>query len=300
MTRVWVFALCAVLLAPVSGLTQMWPGSSLCGDPNASVAVAGRIGWVEHDRGLSFAIDEYQYQGLSYELRQQAPLRGPWFEMAISACLSERLAVRVAGGALVPTETEGIDSVSGPAGALGYGLRSTDSAWRFVEAAGGYRVFGPVEVVGGFRWDFFTGKFTFEPETLGWEYDITINGYIPFLGVQSVDRFFGGDLTVRLVGAPWVPGDMELVYTAPGVHEAGDQSFQEGRFIEFFAEYRRSLAGYGRMGAFLRWTGVEGRAGSGEYTGVGAIGSYSGPARLAFGKRSLTLGGSVSLDFDLF
>ena len=92
---------------------------------------------------------------------------------------------------------------------------SSNTDWWFVDGALTYETLGLGKLLAGFRYDRFAANFkdpgnfsgpVGSPSDTG---DVTINCYIPFVGVQVEQGTPGGSqLMFRVIGFPWLGGDV--------------------------------------------------------------------------------------------
>ncbi len=166
-----------------------------------------------------------------------------------------------------------------------------------------------MNLIAGFRWDSYSIKLkdpspfgptgfllagaTFPGGTLSDEAELTMNSYIPLIGTQCC---WGGPccgLLVRVVGFPWVPGNLrygETVNEGVSARLQADGNYDRGYFMEVFSEYSRSCAGFGCLGIFARW----------NYLHVRSLGSADVLGTTTFPNRtSWTIGGRLTLNFGM-
>ncbi|HTY25524.1 MAG TPA: hypothetical protein VMC85_20510 [Desulfomonilaceae bacterium] len=167
-----------------------------------------------------------------------------------------------------------------------------------------------LNLIAGFRWDSWnfqlknpspvTPVSTFAIGTPSDEADLTLNSYIPLIGTQAC---WGGPccgLLVRVVGFPWVPGNLRYDVTGiagPNTRLQVNGNYSTGHFIEVFSEYSRTCPGFGCIGIFARFNylGVRTRT-SPQILGIvppPVVEDTEGPR-----GTSWTLGGKVTLNFD--
>jgi hypothetical protein len=143
---------------------------------------------------------------------------------------------------------------------------STNTDWWFVDGALSYETLGLGKLLAGFRYDRFATNFkdpgnfsgpVGSPSDTG---DVTINCYIPFVGVQLDQGTPGGSqLMFRVIGFPWLGGDV-LYHDSIGNFSVLTQDRIElqkgigkGYFLEAFAEYGQAVFGSGQVSVFGRW-----------------------------------------------
>jgi hypothetical protein len=168
--------------------------------------------------------------------------------------------------------------------------RSTRTQWWYVD---GLAALGPqsgTTLLAGFRYDSCTSSLG---DTV--QGDFTSNAYIPLVGLQFYSCRGVNYLLMRMVGFPWVPGDLRYREAGPDI--ARDLSGSYGRgsyFLEFFGEYTRRF-GPGNIGIFGRWNLLHASATLTE-SFLGLTGVRSA---FAFNRHGFTVGGALNVDFNL-
>lgn len=263
------------------------------GEPVPGIAPAFYVGWLDHRKGITFDYDFRIAGNEDFHERLQTPFKGLWLGFELESAVSDRLALSIGGGWLIPGKMDGAVRSDG----LRIPFDSRPEYW-FLEGMVALNPGGAFQVIGGFRWDHYTSEFDVHvaPQLgdLDAYQDIRVELYLPFLGVQCA----GPPLTARMIFFPYVPGNIKSVLAFPDIPEAEEftAGFSEGYFFEIFAEYSQRMFGQAAIGAFVRWNLLHARA-----TADLDLVPTGRPAELTmvFDKRSWTLGGSFSLDFNL-
>jgi hypothetical protein len=248
------------------------------------------------------------------------PVRGLWFAASSTISLSEALGMSASGGLLVPSKTQGEFREEGPVRIPLNSDVDSDHQWGYLDGMAMYNIsqgnFGAMQIVGGFRWDHFDSKHStrFSGAAGGNQLNgsaknnVIANAYIPYVGVQSVYKSGASSTTTRLIGFPYVPGDVKFqdafTQTLNGVTANGGGeyrqpfTFQSGYFAEFFTEGSRRMLGNAYLGAFLRWSILRGQTGIGPYsTANDQTGSSVIDEKFLYYLHSWAVGGVVSMDF---
>ena len=124
------------------------------------------------------------------------------------------------------------------------------------------------------------------------EGDLTLNSYIPLIGTQAC---WGGPccgLLVRIVGFPWVPGNLRYGETglfSTGTRLQANGNYNSAHFLEVFTEYSRACPGFGCLGIFARWNYLDCRSNTNQQF-LGGITPI---------RTSWTIGGRVAINFDM-
>ena len=260
------------------------------------ISLTAYVGWLDHPTGIVLTT---RLSAFNQNYLDSNPLRGTWFGVTAQGSLTDRVGVLVSAGMLAPTRSRGedLETVSGTS--VGDTLSGT--TWGSIEGLMTYSVSGSLQAIGGFRWDHFDTRWRFSvvPTFL----DFELNAYVPLIGVQLDQRFFGGELITRIVGWPGViPGHMTQTYVGGPSLPAWNREEQtpnHGYFMEFFTEYRRTFFGSGSGGVFLRWNSLHAAADESGYDWRVANTTGTGLVTQSFSRQSWTIGGSLTLDFSL-
>jgi hypothetical protein len=186
----------------------------------------------------------------------------------------------------------------------------TANTWWYAQGALAYSI-GNTAALLGFRYDFYDTKFDSPGSVWGGfpsdpdqRADVTLNNYIPFIGVQYTYDVAPTNLSVRMVGIPFLAGTAKYSQTlgnvAPG-HIEGSGNWSKGYFLEAQVDYTRRMFGSGQMGVFGMWSMVHGSAtvdvdGEGPFFGIPA---QTDSFDLNLNRTAWTFGGKFSVDFHL-
>jgi hypothetical protein len=268
------------------------------GEPAPGIAPAFYVGLLEHRKGVTFGIDRrIPAQVDPFHVTWQSPLRGLWLGFELESPVSEQLAFSIGGGWLIPGQMDGAVIAEEEEGPLPNPFDSDTEYW-FLEGMVAFNPGGTFQIIGGFRWDHFTSHLEVDlPEILlpDIQVDTRVEVYLPFIGVQCA----APPLTARMIFFPFVPGTIKNLISLPEGPSAEEfnAGFSEGYFLEFFGEYRQRMFGQAAIGAFVRWNLLHAEAtGDVDLIPQGIPGEFT----MVFDKRSWTLGGSFSFDFNLF
>jgi len=136
--------------------------------------------------------------------------------------------------------------------------------WWWVDAVADYRFGGAFEVLGGFRYDNFATSFSnpdnnFIAFTGADKSDLTVNSYIPLIGLRTGYGSSVGALRFTAQGFPIIFGRLEY-NQAYGNTGLGPQAlettanFKNGYLLEFILDYNVPVASAAGIGLFVRWS----------------------------------------------
>jgi len=319
-----VFVLLIPTLAPAdllglgtwgSSWGQASGGSGSCCDPGVYYGAWGKccsafyVGYeIQQGRNrkpLSSGLDVSSDQPLS-GIYQQINTHfsdpgGLWLGVSNYCQCSDRVGILLSGWYLFPS---GGDAKEEYIGTVDLGIPraariwSTSKSWGWIDGA---LVLGDpccMNLIAGFRWDSFSINLknpsngpNFIYGTPSDEGDLTLNSYIPLIGTQCC---YGGPccgLLVRIVGFPWVPGNLRYGETglfSTGTRLQANGNYNSAHFLEVFSEYSRTCPGFGCLGIFARWNYLDCRSDTNQQFS-GALGPI---------RTSWTIGGRVALNFD--
>jgi len=273
-----------------------------------SVTVYG--GYLDDNRGFSYTRDRADGSGVP-NLIFRMPVRGGWVGASSTVWLSERLGMAASGGLLIPVKTYGEFRQEGT-NQVPLNQLSADHQWGYVDGMGLFNVAvgecGTFSIVGGFRWDHFESR-QFLSSTDGTSAatnNVTINAYVPYVGVQSFYQSSCSKVIARLIGFPYVPGNVKfqesfnLTSTGVGGGEYGTPfTFTSGYFAEFWIEAARKIIGDAYLGGFFRWNMIHAKTDFSPYTMTTDVGDTF-DEKFKYYLHALTVGGLISIDFNFF
>lgn len=260
-------------------------------------------GWMEDRQGTRFTVDGGNADVFGViSVRQQYPNRGLWLGVSDTVVLGDGLSVIASSWYLVPSSVparQHIDLVGFPA------ARSwqTDNRWWFADGLFALGRPGGLSALAGLRYDYFTTRFKdpFDSDFGGPDAhsDVIAATWIPLFGAQYGYAGPSSSLIVRAVGTPVIFGYAKFL-DSDGIGTRLEERgrWTRGYFLEFFGEYSRNV-GLGSVGVFARWNLAEGRATNANVERDVSPPPPSTNYNLGFNRLSWTLGGSISLDFDL-
>jgi hypothetical protein len=248
------------------------------------------------------------------------PVRGVWFGASSTISLSEALGISASGGLLAASKTQGEFREEGPVQVPLNSNMDSDCQWGYIDGMAMYNIsrgdFGAMQIVGGFRWDHFDSRHSIRfADATGANQlngsatnNVIANAFLPYVGIQSVYKSGASKTTSRLIGFPYVPGEVKFqdsfTRTQNGLTENGGGeyrqplTFDSGYFLEFFTEGSRRVLGAAYLGAFLRWSMLRAKTGMGRYsTANDQTGSSVINETFSYYLHSWAVGGSVSMDF---
>jgi hypothetical protein len=319
------------LLGHAQGLSGIWPGSAPAfgGGPGAYGPPSPRvfepptfyIGWMESNRWVSWSFDS----GVATSLfggQHRWNVAGLWLGLEQGVNLSENCGLQLDGWVLIPANRKGPEAegtirstvtIIPPDGEdqqvivtllPGLGTRdwNTRTDWWYVDAAVSCGFCTPFKALAGFRYEHFSTRWdnpssTSLPSTSNDTADITINSYLPYVGVQSSIGGPASNVKVRFIGFPWAPANVSHFETGEsgiGTRVESTGNWDRSYFCELFAEYNRNFSSSMGLGAFVKWNVHHGH---GNFSAdlLPALGSVSRGA--SFDRNTVTFGGSFSLNF---
>ncbi len=227
------------------------------------------------------------------------PLRGLWLGAGASIEFSDGVGAMVGGSYLVPADGSSEEVYNDGVGGSRRSWSSTTQWWT-LEGAGTYAFTGTTVAVGGLRYDSFRLDFqdpynaTIATSRPSDEADVTIEGYLPFVGMTAVHDVNPTYLRAGVIGFPVVLGHVDYKQTFGGIPARleGSGDFNAGYFFEAFAEYSRTVSS-ATVGVFARWSMVHAEADA----DLDATGLASDTFRFTLDRRVWILGGSIGFDF---
>jgi hypothetical protein len=253
-------------------------------------------GWLFGAKGVEFELSsDNQVVGALEALKISYDFKGPWLGVAHQFQPMDSVGLFVGTWLLIDqgghcaqryTTTPVLEERWRP---------STDN--RILDTAITVNIGGPFEVLGGFKFDYFSSSFKdrqIAPQaiTVGTEAEAASYGYAPYAGIQFRRVSNMGTLTLKLVGAPLYPGSFdykESINPTARINVSGEYS--KGRNIETFLEFSRTLLGSADIGGFFNWSHIRAESD----TNFAATGFGSGDYDLVLNKNFWATGLRVSL-----
>ncbi len=265
-----------------------WPAKCLSWDLPAVVSdyIAGRAsgcslscaepgiwaGYSESRRGFRVSTTHESIDGAA-ALSQEfvANIKGTWVGGVLPLASGCSASLTIAGACLVPSGFA-LDQEEGSANPDFSGPQrwfNTKVNSYFLETQGIYRLSEACGLVGGFRWDVVSLRlshpdvqtFTYQ-DSPGWEGDITVTSYEPYVGLEVVrGSELTGRLRMQLVGFPALFGNVRFGDSFPnssapprGVarYQSKARSFKKGYFGEMLADYSWGVSSSSRIGLLGR------------------------------------------------
>ncbi|MEW6111055.1 MAG: hypothetical protein AB1664_02910 [Thermodesulfobacteriota bacterium] len=256
-------------------------------------------------------------------LEHRWPVSGVWLGAIQKINFNETCGVAVEGWVLIPSTAQGTESstfsrttvtvngtlvtVTTTAGPSGEGW-TTKPDWGYVDGRLMCKYGSDFDFFAGFRYDHFSTRFQSPVDAfpLGVSEgqdtaDITVNAYIPYVGVQYSSMGSTSSLILRALGFPWFGADVQHFHTGeagPGLRSEGRSTFNErSYFFEVFGEYSYNVFGGGAdIGAFFKWNVLHGY---GEINTEIPFVGFNFTDRVVFDRNTITVGGKTSWNFNL-
>ncbi len=267
-------------------------------------------GYFFHDNGAEFSISSPDSPNSLTFLRHKYDLDGIWLETIIPIRGSCPLGMAVGGSFLFPFDERSHETVVSSAGQAVERTWRADTQWWNLQLLLTYDFYPGIAGIAGFRYDSFQVNFrnpsveVFGGTAFEDSSNLTINTYIPFLGLAMATTLprMGLNAEVGVITFPTVLGSVDFVetgqFTVLGQAVQGipvSSGFENGFFLEGFAEATVPL-GYGvRSGAFVKYSTVqaESKVNIGErHANIPNV-EYD----TDFTRKTWIVGGFASLDF---
>ena len=248
MTRVMgvVGIFLAVIIIPAMAHSQSFSDPSF----PISITVGGtsNVGNTQYSENTTIAVADFDY----------ATTRALYLGTSLPIKLGDVATFRLAGSITIP-HTEKVEQLTPPPFRFHVRDWQGETTWGTLEGLLEYPVGLGVSFVAGFRWDSWQTSFTnpsnvylFYPSASTDTADLTLNSYLPLLGIVSTQ----GGITVGAMGFPVLRGDMEVhesrnLFASNLISESSN--FGEGYFVEVFTEYSTPIG-------LIAHTGFDGSA----------------------------------------
>ncbi|MFH0960765.1 MAG: hypothetical protein V1897_18935 [Pseudomonadota bacterium] len=318
MAKMWPMAVVLTLLVcPVAGAQIIWdqPGAI----PSFSSQPTVFVGYLTPNKSTTFSLGNSASNTFNIRsLEQTLNIQGIWTEFSLPVKSSGPLGLVLDFGYLFPINRQSEETYN--LNASGFASRTWDTSsqlWN-LSVAITYHFLPSVTGVLGFRYESFMTNYTdyynevpktldFNPNALAGT-DFNFSGYIPFFGAV-VDGSLGSAACFKIgaIGFPALPGSFvynEVIgsqnptYTNDSNGIKTSNEFSSGYFLEAFGEVSRPINWWARLGAFIKYNGVWGRATMDVNTNVWELDKMQHNQAVAtFQRSSWIFGGSVSASF---
>ena len=261
------------------------------------------LGYMEHRNGTGFDLATKSIPlGDVNKFSHHYPVRGVWLGLSETINLSERIGLVASGWYLLPSNRADTEIYNDGEASRNWNTRNE---WWYVDGLAAFTPVAGCSLLVGVRYDQFTTEFRNPFAVLGIisaptdTADVIAHNWIPLVGVQSAYSSAHSRLLFRAVGFPALLGTVkyrQAFESANSVEATGN--YKRGYYLEFFTQYVREF-GPAELGVFARWGGTRGEANL-DTTLEGTVGG-TGNATFDFSlnRHAWTVGGSVSLKFDL-
>jgi hypothetical protein len=312
------------LVGHAQGLFGIWPGNmpAFGGSP-APYGPSGPplfgnptfyVGWMESVKRASWSFADPN-PGSVFGGAHRYPLAGLWLGLEQKINLNETCGIDLDGWVLIPSNRQGseqepittlITSTTFPftTQVPGVGNRTwnTRTEWWYLDAAATYAFSPGFKALAGFRYDHFSTRFDNPTNAFGVVLtpddtaDLTVNSYLPFVGLQTIVGGPASNVMVRWIGFPVAPANLTFSETNAntlGTRVDSTGNWSNSYWMEIFAEYNRNFAANMGIGAFFRWHLYHGQA---SLT-TNPLGFAGVSSDASFDRNAITLGGNIQLNF---
>ena len=263
--------LCISATGPAEGFLPGMPslsGWSCAPAHKANCSVAGKLWYLGYPRCLVYerAAVASNPGGIDF-VRYEVPVEGLWVAASAASSGPERgfaayepgegLCFSLGASWLFPNSKQTNETING-AGGPGDRTWSTTTQWYTFEAYASRCAVQNFSLIGGFRYDSFSAKFTDPQPGLDFitsrpadEAELLLASYIPYVG--AVTKW--GGVEVGVIGFPWVFGNIEQrqTITGAGVRYQTVGNYRNAYFLETWAEVGRQV-GIVNLSAFATYT----------------------------------------------
>ena len=303
--------------SPFTG--SLFPGAGN-GPVSSSSPLRFYVGWLEATPGATWHFDPQNDVSLTVGEHHWRPA-GVWIGVVKPLEIGERWGFSADAWFLIPVNYRAREAdvsvrsflISDPDTESDILIRTIDpitrrwdvyTDWWYVDGELVWKYSGLFSVLGGFRYEHFSTRFRNPSDVPGLVLssqdtaDITVNSYMPYIGVQHKYDSPTTMLSVRAIGFPFVPADLEHLETGEAGlgyrTESKRGRFTSSYFAELAAEYAVRVFGDSQVGAFVRWNLLEGRGLIPvEIPRIG----FSQENLFSFHRNTLSFGGSFTLNF---
>jgi hypothetical protein len=335
------FLLILFLPAVASSQTYEWisgfnaiPGVSRIFDGSMYGGISTEIfaGYVGNRRGLTFAFEPAEdslggpYGNLEYfGSRMSYSVSGLIAGMSCRKRIGTGLAIALRASCIVPNTVKVLDEYQWTHFVQGARRQSREwngkTQWWNAEVGADFPLTDAFLMLAGFRYDSLQTHFS-DPTSMlnasgnrrGFpsdEADVTINCYIPYVGIRSEFGSANSSVKAGFIGTPWMPGDMDYKNTLVGERRRirppllkrfeAAESFESGYFLEIFGEYAVRIAGF-TAGLFGKYNLIHAETApqkSLNTSGDGLRILDEEPFSFSLYRDLWIVGGNVSMDFSL-
>jgi len=278
------------------------------------------VGWLEATPGACWRFEPQQTEALTVGEHKWRPA-GVWLGLAKSLDIRERWGFNAHAWFLIPVNGRAEEAdvivrsflIFNPSQEEDVLVRNVQpitkfwdiyTDWWYVDGEIAWKGSGLFGVLAGFRYEHFSTRFKNPSDVRGFVLssqdtaDITIISYKPYIGIQHKYDSPTTMLSVRAIGFPYVPADLEHVETGEAGlgyrTESKRGRFTGSYFVELAAEYATRAFGDSQVGAFVRWNLLEGRGLIPvEIPRIG----FSEENLFSFHRNTLSFGGNFTLSF---
>jgi hypothetical protein len=328
MKRVVLMLFSLFAFVPGSAFSQdfAWP---VTGALASGTSFAVNLQYTDHRRGLAFGFATSEdslsgpYGNLEYSGSETSfPVRGLVLGLSGRKTVDRSLAFVLSASYLFPRPTEAVDAYDWVHFRQGYVNQArtwtAELQWWNVEAGAEYQPWDGLAVLAGFRYDSLQTRLS-DPSTMmnaagfrrGFETDegeVTINCYMPYVGLRIDSGNPDPAFKVGVIGSPWLPGEVDREFTLvterrrrrPPLFKRFDASgtFDSGYLLELFAEYGVNRSGF-RAALLAKYSLVYARATLEKKritVGDGRFFADIEPVTFSFTRNLWILGGTFSLE----
>lgn len=231
-------------------------------------------GYFAHKNGAEVSFSRPPAANTVASLQHKYDLNGIWLEALVPMGCGP-LGFALGGAVLVPFDQRSGETMYGQGSGVVERNWLADSQWWYLQTRLTYEVLSGVAGVVGFRYDNFQTNF-WDPsrelpggDTITDKANLTINAYIPYFGLMlsSISTGAGVGTKIGVVGFPALPGSVDFselgqfqfLGTSTRAFSASN-GFGSGYFLEGYADAIVPFTPWCQLGAFIRFTTINGRA----------------------------------------
>lgn len=253
-------------LPPINGVCNSSnyaaPGFGPCNTDGRSPSIYA--GWMVGPKGVEFEINSQdRVVGALQGVKHSYPLDGIWLGASHYLQPANSLGLYIGSWFLIDQESDSTEMyITAPVMEENW---KTLSDRRLVDTAVALNIGGPIELLGGFRFDYLSTGFKdrmIAPGAIAsaTEAEAISYAYLPYMGIQFRRRSTMGALILKFIGAPCYPGNFDYQESINSrTRIVANGNYFEGHTLETGLEFSRVIFG-ADIGGFFNWSLSRGAA----------------------------------------